>query len=155
MAIGELSETEEETSVLWNSLLKLAQANWEQSRANGEQSRANAEASRAMHLLIQRMPSKGAIDVAPDKLESWYAAECDAEAGIIIAEQVAKQAEGLLDPGTGEGLGEISSSFTKTAVGTKKRVPSVFELLAAGGHQREVLTKLEGMGPEAWQLGPS
>ena len=75
--------------MLWNSLLKLAQANWEQSRAIGEQSRANAEASRAMHLLIQRMPSKGAIDVVPDKLESWYAAECDAEAGIIIAEQVA------------------------------------------------------------------
>ena len=63
MAFGELSETEEETSVLWNCVLKQAQANWEQSRAN-------AEASRAMYLLIQRMPSKGAIDVAPDKLES-------------------------------------------------------------------------------------
>ena len=55
----------------------------------------------------------------------------------------------------GEGLRVTSSSFTKTAVGTKKRVPSVFELLAAGGHQRERLTKLEGMGPEACQLGPS
>ncbi len=72
MVIGELSETGEETSVLWNSLLKQVQANWEQSRANGEQSRANAEASQAMHLIIQHMPRKGAIDVAPDKLESWY-----------------------------------------------------------------------------------
>ena len=125
MATGELNEIEDEASVLWNSLLKQAQANWEQSRAN-------AETSRAMHLLIQRMPSMGAIDVVPDRLESWYAAKSDAEAGITIAEQIAKQAEGLLDPGMGEGQGEISSTFTKTAVGTK-RAPSVLELLFAGG----------------------
>ena len=87
MATGELNEIEDEASVLWNSLLKQAQANWEQSRAN-------AETSRAMHLLIQRMPSMGAIDVVPDRLESWYAAKSDAEAGITIAEQIATQAEG-------------------------------------------------------------
>ena len=136
MATGELNEIEDEANVLWNSLLKQAQANWEQSRAN-------AETSRAMHLLIQRMPSMGAIDVVPDRLESWYAAKSDAEAGITIAEQIAKQAEGLLDPGMGEGQGEISSTFTKTAVGTKKRVPSVFELLAAGGNKSEEHEKVE------------
>ena len=108
-----------------------------------------AETSRAMHFLIQRIPSKGATDVVPDEFESWYAAKSDAEAGITIAEQMAKQAEGLLDPGIDEGQGKISSSFTKTAVGTKKRVPSVFELFAAGGHQPGMIKKLEGAGLEA------
>ena len=125
MAAGETDDTDEGTSVLWSSLLEQAQANWEQARAN-------AEALHAMHLLIQRMPNKGATDVAPDKLESWYAAKSDAEVGITIAEQIAQQAAGLLDPGVGGGPGGISSTFAKTAMGTK-RVPSVLELLVAGG----------------------
>ena len=117
--------------MLWNSLLKQAQANWEQSRANAlaqaranevavlandfeasranlAQARANEESSRAIHLLAQRMPSMGAIEVVPDRLESWYAAKTDAEAGITIAEQIAEQAEGLQDPRIGVGRGEGS-----------------------------------------------
>ena len=121
MATVELNEIEEETSVLWNCLLKQAQANWVQARANEEgsranlaQARANEETSRAMHLLTQRMPSQGAIEMVPDRFESWYAAECDAEAGVSIADKIVKQAEGVLDPGTGEeqrgsrGKGEAS-----------------------------------------------
>ena len=131
--------------MLWNSLLKQAQANWEQSRANAlaqaranevavlandseasranlAQARANEESSRAIHLLAQRMPSMGAIEVVPDRLEAWYAAECDAEDGVTIAGAIAKQAEGLHDPGKcdGQGGGEISSTFTKTTMGTKR-----------------------------------
>ena len=108
MAGGESDEIEEESSVLWNSLLKQAQANFEASRANLAQARANEESSRAIHLLAQRMPSMGAIEVVPDRLESWYAAKTDAEAGITIAEQIAKQAEGLQDPRIGVGRGEGS-----------------------------------------------
>ena len=139
-------EDMEGTGVLWDALLNHAQANLAQARAN-------EETSRAMHLLTQRMPNQGVIEMVPDRLESWYAAECDAEAGVSIAEKIVKQAEGVLDPGTGEeqrgsrGKGEaqppVSSSFTKTAVGTKKRVPSVFELLAAGGNKLEEPEKVE------------
>ena len=71
--------------MLWNSLLKQAQANWEHaranevtilaqdvecSRANLALARANEETLRAIHLLTQRMPSKGAIEMLLDRLES-------------------------------------------------------------------------------------
>ena len=122
-------QMDDEPGVTWSSLLKQAQANLAQARAN-------EETSRAMHLLTQRMSSKGAFEIAPDRLESWYAAECDAGDGVTIAEKIAKQAEGLLDPGSGEGHGGISSPFNKTAVGTK-RAPSVLELLVAGGKSKD------------------
>ena len=85
-------QMDEEPGVTWSSLLKQAQANLAQARAN-------EETSRAMHLLTQRMPSQGGIEMVPDRLESWHAAECDAEAGVSIAEKVVKHAEGVLDPG--------------------------------------------------------
>ena len=130
---------EEETSMLWKSFLKHVQTNWAQAQANMAQARANEETSRAFHLLTQRMPSKGAMEVLPDRLESWYAAECDAEAGVTIAGKMIKRAEGLLYPGTGQGKRRIPSSVTKAAVGTKKRVPSIFGLLAAGGDKPEMI----------------
>ena len=92
-------ENMEGTWVLWDVLLKQAQANLAQARAN-------EETSRAMHLLTQRMPSQGAIVMVPDRLESWYAAECDAEAGVSIAGKIVKQTEGVIDPRTGEKRGE-------------------------------------------------
>ena len=124
-------QMDEEPGVTWSSLLKQAQANLAQARAN-------EETSRAMHLLTQRISTKGAIEIAPDRLESWYAAECDAGVGVTIAGKIAKQAEGLLDPGSGEGHGggEISSTFTKTATRTK-RVPCVLELLFEGGKGKD------------------
>ena len=70
MAGGESDEIEKESSVLWNSFLKQAQANSEASRAILAQARANEESSRAIHLLAQRMPSLDAIEVVPDRLES-------------------------------------------------------------------------------------
>ena len=94
MATGGLNEIEDGESVLRNSLLKQVQANWEQSRTN-------AESSHAMHLLIQRMPSMGVIDVVPDRFESWHAAKSDAEASITIAEQIAQQAEQIAQASEG------------------------------------------------------
>ena len=76
-----------------------------QSQALLAQSRGNEETSRALHLLTQRMPSKGATEMVPDRLESPHAAECDAEVGVTIAGAIAKQAEGLQDPGSNEGQG--------------------------------------------------
>ena len=67
------------------------------------------------------MPGKGATEVVPDRLDAWYAAERDAKAGVTIADDIVKQTGGL------------SISFTKTAVGIKKRLPSGFELLVTGG----------------------
>ena len=79
MAAEEMKDTKKDDRVLWATLLKLADANLSQARTN-------KEASRGMHFLIQCMISRGyAIDMIPDRLESWYAAESDAEAGVSIA----------------------------------------------------------------------
>ena len=75
--------------MLWSSLLEQAQANRAQAQALLTQSRANEETSRAVHLLTQRWPSNGATEMAPDRLESWYAAESDAEVGFTIAGAIA------------------------------------------------------------------
>ena len=99
------------------------------------------------------MPSKGATEMAPDRLEAWYAAECDAEVGVTIAGAIAKQAEGLQDPGRCERQGWIPSSFTKTAVGTKKRVPSVCDLLAASRNKLGIIKTFEGAGLGACPRG--
>ena len=110
MATGKKDDTDEGTSVIWSSLLEQAQANraqaqalLAQSQALLAQSRCNEETSRALHLLTQRMPSKGATEMAPDRLEAWYAAECDAKDGVTIAGAIAKQAEGLQEPGKCDG----------------------------------------------------
>ena len=77
MASWVSNDMEEDESVLWKSILQQVQADWTQARANFEGSRANwalaranEESSRATHLLTQCMPSMGAIEVVPDRLES-------------------------------------------------------------------------------------
>ena len=67
---------------LWEALLKQAQA--------------NLETAHAIRLQVQRELSKeSAAVMEPDRLESWFVAECDAEAGAVIAEQIVQQAEGI------------------------------------------------------------
>ena len=67
---------------LWEALLKQAEA--------------NLETARAMRLQTQLMLSKeSAVDMEPDRLEAWFVADCDAEAGAVIAEQIVHHAEGL------------------------------------------------------------
>ena len=102
-----------------------------------------------MHLLAQRVPSNGAIDLVPGRFEQWYAAECGALARVAIVGKIVKRTEGVLEPGTGDAREGALCSFTMTAVGTKTWVPSVFELLAAGGHKLGTRKMLERGGLEA------
>ena len=98
------------------------------------QASASEKTSRAIHLFTQRMPSKGAIEFVPDRLDPWYATDRDAAAGVTIAEETFKQAGGFL------------SSFKKTAAGAKKRMPSVSELPAAGGNKLWMIERLKEQG---------
>ena len=121
---------------LWEALLKQAQA--------------NLETAHAIRLQVQRKLSKeSAAVMEPDRLESWYVAQCDAEAGAVIAEQIVHQAEGLRhddQPNAGSeqelrNAGGIGASpdnaealyavVAKPIVGTKRREPSVLELPTA------------------------
>ena len=88
------------------------------------------------------MPSKGVCEMVPDRLESWYAAECDAEAGVSIAGKLVKLTDAVLDPRTGE------ERRGETAMGTKKRVLSIFELLAAGGAKPGMIKTHEAKEPD-------
>jgi hypothetical protein len=140
-----------EDRTIWDALLKQAEANLKQAEAN-------LATSSAIHFQTQRMVSKeGAADMEPDRLESWYFADSDAEAGASIAGQIVKQAEGLQQGeqqlgGTGTGpdqemqglqqrgidgvgrtLQAVSPSIASRAVGTKRRSPSVLELLTTQG----------------------
>ena len=122
------------------TLLKQAQANLGQTETN----------------LEQRVPytSKPAQDCKdsvvdmeePDRLEAWYVAYSDAEAGAIIVELMAHETERMWPDGqqivgsTAElgNAGGKGPSFEKATatqaivpkpvVGTKRRLPSVFEL---------------------------
>ena len=66
--------------LFWETLLKQAEA--------------NLETARAMHLHTQhRMCKESVVEMQLDRLEAWLAADCDAEAGAVIAEQIVRQAE--------------------------------------------------------------
>jgi len=123
---------------LWEALLKQAQANLETAHAIRLQSQL-------------KLSVKGAVDMDLDRLEAWFAADCDAEAGAVIAGQIVRQAETVWQDeqqavgstgklgnagGKGESLekAEATQAFVaKPIVGTKRRVPSVLELLTAQG----------------------
>ena len=127
-----------EGRLLWEALLK--------------QAGANLETARSMHLQTQHMLCKESlVDMEPDRLEAWYVAACDAEVGAGIARQIVHHAEGLCqdeqqsvgataEPGKaghkGPSLGKAAAAqatVAKTAVSTKRRVPSVLELFTAQG----------------------
>ena len=123
---------------LWEALLKQAQANLETAHAIRLQSQL-------------KLSVKGAVDMKLDRLEAWFAADCDAEAGAVIAGQIVRQAEavwqdeqqavgstGKLGNAGGEGASPEKAEATqaivaKPIVGTKRRVPSVLELFTAQG----------------------
>ena len=114
---------------LWEALVKQAQA--------------NLETAHALRLQVQRKLSKeSAAVMEPDRLESWFFAECNAEAGSAIAEQIVHQARGLrqdeqqnvdstqeLGNAGGKGASPVivkalQAVVDKPIVGTKRRVPS-------------------------------
>ena len=106
----------------WEALLKQAQA--------------NLETAHAIRLQIQlKLSKESAADMEPDRLEAWFVAEGDAEAGAVIAEQIVHQVEGAR-PGelhtveSTENAEALQTVVTKPIVGTK-RVPSVLELFIA------------------------
>ena len=73
--------------MLWGALLS-------QAKANLSQACANEEFSRALHTRTQCMACRESVyELEPDRIESWYAADSDAEAGASIAEHLARQAE--------------------------------------------------------------
>ena len=108
----------------WEALLKQAQA--------------NLETAHAIRLQIQlKLSKESAADMEPDRLEAWFVAEGDAEAGAVIAEQIVHQVEGsrqgeLHTVDSTENAEALQAVVAKPIVGTK-RVPSVLELLTAQG----------------------
>ena len=131
---------------LWEALLKQAQAHLETAHAIRLQSQL-------------KLSMEGAVDMELDRLEAWFAADCDAEAGAVIAEQIVRQAEGFwqdeqqtvgstgeLGNAGGKGASPEKAEATqaivaKPIVGTKRRVPSVLELLTT---QRAAAVVAEG-----------
>ena len=103
------------------------------------------------------------MDMEPETLEIWFAPDCDAEAGAVIAEQIVQQAEGCrqdeqqsvgstgaLGNAGGKGASFENAEAThaiaaKPIVGTKRRVPSFLELLTAQGQLQPRDTKVSQM----------
>ena len=142
----------------WNALAKQAEANLMQAGANLKQAEANRAMSNAILSQTQGTVSSECVAaMEPDRLESWYAANSDAVnvttiAGKIVdraAEHIVHQAEGpwqdkpqSVDSTQGFGMAggkgaapekaEASQAVVaKPIVGTKRRVPSILELLTA------------------------
>ena len=137
---------------IWEALLRQAEANLRQTEANLRQSEANLETARTLHLLTQhKLCQESVVEVELDRLEAWFVAEGDAETGAVIAKQIVQQAKGYWQDKqqTVETTGELGNAggkrpspavtvaanadAAKPAVGTKRRIPSVLELLTANG----------------------
>ena len=135
---------------IWETLLVQAVANLRQTQAFLRQSEANLETARTLHLHTQhKLCQESVVNVEPDRLEAWFVADDDAEAGTVIAEQIVQQAESIWQDkqatvGTTGGLGNadgkcpspaaaVHANAAKPVVGTKRREPSVLELLTARG----------------------
>ena len=89
------------------------------------QAEANLALSQSLLRCTQSVFDKEVtVDLEPDRLESWYAARGDAAIGCDIAEHVTQQAQNIIGPGEQRG---------KCAIGSKRRVPSVLELLKGEG----------------------
>ena len=74
---------------IWEALLRQAEANLRQTEAN-------LETARTLHLHTQRrLCQESVVNVEPDRLEAWFVADGDAEAGAVIAEQIVQQAESI------------------------------------------------------------
>ena len=131
MAEGESDETEEESNVLWSSLLEQAQVN-----------RAHAQAllaqSRALHLLTQRAPGLEPCHEKPEapsdgrelgNAESsvtWPSGlqvrDCQVRWRVVDGQKVQEHQD--------RRVSDDANSSIKTVLGTR-RVPSVLELLVA------------------------
>ena len=126
---------------VWDALLLQAMANRAQSEANLFQAKANEALSQnLLHCTQGVFDKEGTIDLEPDRLESWYAAHGDAVDGCSIARLVTEQAQGFAgnDVQHDEHIPQCAApALWKCAIGSKRRVPSVLELLKGeSGGQR-------------------
>ena len=115
--------------MIWDALLRQAEANLRQAEAN-------EGTSSTIKLLTQRMLCKeNAAALEPDRLEAWYAANGDAEAITSLAGQIALQADSSWQGTIGGREVQLNNppvfdnQVDKHVVGTKRRVPSVLDLL--------------------------
>ena len=133
--------------MIWDALLRQAEANLRQAEAN-------EGTSSTIRLLTQRMLCKeNAAALEPDRLEAWYAANGDAEAITSLAGQIAQHADSSWQGTVGGREVQLNSSplfdkqVSKHVVGTKRRVPSVLDLLIKeppSGAVTDVAKSLEG-----------
>jgi hypothetical protein len=122
--------------MIWDALLRQAEANLRLSESILRQAVANEGTSSTIKLLTQRMLCKEeAAAVEPDRLDAWYAADGDAETVTSLAGQIVQQAVSCWQEAVGGRDVQHSSPplihklVGKQVVGTKRRVPSVFDLL--------------------------
>ena len=121
---------------IWEALLRQADANLRLSESILEKAVANEGTSSTIKLLTQRMLCKEeAAALEPDRLDAWYAADGDAETVTSLAGQIVQQAVSCWQEAVGGRDVQRSSPplihklVGKHVVGTKRRVPSVFDLL--------------------------
>ena len=132
--------------MIWDALLRQAEANLRQAEAN-------EGTSSTIKLLTQRMLRKeNAAALEPARLEAWYAADGDAEAITSLAGQIALQADSCWQGIVGGREVQLNNpplfdkQVDKHVVGTKRRVPSVLDLLVKeppGGAGTDVAKSLE------------
>ncbi len=79
--------------MIWDAILRQAEANLRQAEANLRQATANEGTSCAIKLLTQRLLCRESVAaVEPDRVDAWYAAEGDAAAIASSSGQFAQQA---------------------------------------------------------------
>jgi hypothetical protein len=122
--------------MIWDALLRQAEANLRLSESILRQAVANEGTSSTIRQLTQRMLCKeNAAALEPDRLDAWYAADGDAETVTSLAGQIVQQAGSCWPEAVGGRDVQHSSPplihklVGKQVVGTKRRVPSVIDLL--------------------------
>ena len=119
--------------MIWDALLRQAEANLRLSESILRQAVANEGTSSTIKLLTQRMLCKEeAAAVEPDRLDAWYAADGDAETVTSLAGQIVQQAVSCWQEAVDVQHSSpplIHKLVGKQVVGTKRRVPSVIDLL--------------------------
>ena len=112
--------------MIWDALLRQAEANLRQAEANLRQATANEGTSSAIKLLTQRLLCRECVAaVEPDRVEAWYAADGDAEAIASLSGQIAQQAYC-----SWHGIPPVvDGQVGKQVMGVRRQVPSVLDLL--------------------------
>ena len=141
--------------IIWETLLKQAEAN---------RAIANAILSQTQRMVRE----EDLATMEPDRLDAWYAAANDAADGATIAGMIAEQAnsccpEVQLEPerfveaaSTADGTARYTSEEgSRCALGTKRVVPSVLDLLNASRMTHEPVPKAISFAQDAAEASPA